>query len=228
MTIKTIFKYSIINIFVIAGLLGVVALGVYNNVIKLPIATIVHPSYVADFSDDRVLMGGSHHVFVGKVVKRVGGVELPGAPGHPTTRFIVEVVENIKGNLQGNVLIDQEGGYSRGELLVGESGDTLVPGSGYDNSYFLQPGSTYVMAVRSIGASKNPQIGHLLGLHPNSKKLLSSNPTLTPDELRILADQDEKVISFKNAYPNEILLDVDVKNGNALNSYRTIHGIPSL
>lgn len=83
MTIKTIFKYSIINIFVIAGLLGVVALGVYNNVIKLPIATIVHPSYVADFSDDRVLVGGSHHVFVGKVVKRVGGGGTSWCAGSP-------------------------------------------------------------------------------------------------------------------------------------------------
>ena len=29
----------------------------------------MHPIYVADFKDDRVLMGASHNVFVGKIEK---------------------------------------------------------------------------------------------------------------------------------------------------------------
>lgn len=227
MTITTIFKYSIINIFAIIGLLGIFQLGVFMNFIKLPIVVKSHASYVADFSDDRVLMGASQHVFVGKVVKRVGEVTLPGKS--PGVQYFIEIIENIKGTLKGNVLIDQEGGYQYGVMYIaGNGGDTFKPGDGYDNAYFLQPGSTYVMAVRSIGVDKNPQMGHRLGGHPNNKKLISSDPTLTPDELRTLADQDEKVASFKNAYPNEILLDVDVKNGNASNSYRTTHGTPSL
>ncbi|OGZ16356.1 MAG: hypothetical protein A2494_00535 [Candidatus Lloydbacteria bacterium RIFOXYC12_FULL_46_25] len=227
MTIKTILKYGVINTFVIVGLLGVVMLGIYTSVIKLPIVAQSHYSYVADFSNDRVLIGGSHHVFVGKVVKRMGNVILPG--DNPGTQFSVEIIENIKGNLHGEVLIDQEGGYKHGILYVsGEGGDTLLPGSGYDNGAFLQPGSTYVMAVRSVGVQKNPTVGHRLGGHPNEKKLLSSNPNLSPDELRILSDKDEKVISFKAAYPNEILLDADVKHGNTLNSYQSTHSSSAL
>lgn len=219
MTIKTIFKYIFANALVVAGLLGIVFLGIYTSMIKLPLVERSHYSYAADFADNSILMGASHHVFVGKVLGRSGSIALPG--NNPGTQFTVEIIENIKGNLHGTVRVDQDGGYDHGVLSIG--GDTLLPGSGYDNGYFLQPGSTYVMAVRSIGMTKDSKFGHRLISHPNSKKLISSDPKLTLDELRTLADQDEKVIALKAAYPNEVLLDADVRTGNTINSYRSTH-----
>ena len=43
-------------------------LALHKNIIKLPISGEIHPQYIADFGNDKILMGASHNVFVGKVI----------------------------------------------------------------------------------------------------------------------------------------------------------------
>ena len=58
--------------------------------------------------------------------------------------------------------------------------------------------------------------------HSNGKKLISQNENLDKVQLEALARSDEKVLKLQEAYKNEILLDVDVKNNNARNSYQSL------
>lgn len=80
--------------------------------------TIMHAQYPADFRDDRILMGASHNVFVGKVISQVGNI-----PERilPDTQFSVDVIFNVKGNLRGRVTVDQNGGYKDGHLYLIEN-----------------------------------------------------------------------------------------------------------
>jgi hypothetical protein len=81
-------------------------------------------------SDDSDLVGFADNVFVGRVEKRVGGTGL--RPDRPcgSTRFSVEVLENVKGRLGGSVTVNQEGAYDpkRGCLMLAEDDPLLRPG----------------------------------------------------------------------------------------------------
>jgi hypothetical protein len=57
-------------------------------------------------SDDRILVGLSHEVFVAKITKQLGDVTLPGIKPL-MTQFEVRAIYNIKGNLRGNVVLTQ-------------------------------------------------------------------------------------------------------------------------
>jgi hypothetical protein len=73
----------------------------------------LHAAYVADFRDDKILMGASHNVFIARVTREVG------TKGHefgPETQFEVEVIENIKGDLSGTVIVNQQGGYETASI----------------------------------------------------------------------------------------------------------------
>jgi hypothetical protein len=78
--------------------------------------------YAFDVSDEKKLVGWADNVFVGRVVGKVGaegetfdapkGAKLPEpTPMIPKTQFAVEVEENIKGRLEGTVVVSQDGGY---------------------------------------------------------------------------------------------------------------------
>lgn len=79
--------------------------------------------------------GFATNVFVGRVVKKTGtkGVPLSGLGKKvlPKTQFVVGVLENVKGNLEGTV--NQAGRYSREEgRRVCLKGDRLLePGREY-------------------------------------------------------------------------------------------------
>lgn len=89
----------------------------------------IEGAYAFDVSDKRRLVGFADNAFVGRVVERVGtddpaSVELPtdgrvasedeqvaaAAAGIVSTQFSVEVLENIKGKLEGTVTVSQVGG----------------------------------------------------------------------------------------------------------------------
>jgi hypothetical protein len=59
------------------------------------------PIYSYSLADDRVLVGASHDVSVGKVLARVGTRMLDLGEGNsvPISQFTVEPIFNIKGNL---------------------------------------------------------------------------------------------------------------------------------
>jgi hypothetical protein len=81
-------------------------------------------------SDDTDLAGFSENVFVGRVRERVGS---SGArPGRPFggTRLRVEVLDNVKGRLEGAVTVAQEGSREpeRGCPRLAEGDPPLEPG----------------------------------------------------------------------------------------------------
>ncbi|SEN29282.1 hypothetical protein [Lihuaxuella thermophila] len=96
----------------------------------------VHVNLVTDLSDQRKLAGLSHHIFVGKVISQAGTKSLGSLP---ETQFKVQVLQNIKGNLSGTIVVNQQGGYAPGSQLVLVEGDPL-----------LQPGKTYLFATRYL------------------------------------------------------------------------------
>lgn len=165
--------------------------------------TSIHPSYPADFSDNSILTGAAHNVFVGKVTMQTGTIDFI---GHPATQFEVQIINNIKGNLEGSITVNQEGGIKNDILYL------------MDNSPLLQPGSTYLLSARY-----DPE-GNFFTLnpHPNASKLLSTNPNLPDAALQALLDNDEKVRTLTAAYPNEKLLDTDIAHGNTRNAFTTL------
>lgn len=166
--------------------------------------------YAADFSNDRILMGASHNVFVAKVIRQTGDRERRIGP---ETQFEVQIVLNIKGNLQGMVTLDQEGGYVNGVLYYIQDGVPL-----------LKPGVTYLLATRY-----NPQENwYTLNPSISGSQFIIDDPNLSIPKLQSMAENDMRVKELEAAYPNEILLDADIKNDNTLNSYASLHGgLPS-
>lgn len=214
MTKKIFAKNIIIGSVVIIAIFGI---GLYTNIIKLPITRTISFQYVTDFSDDRKLMGTSHNVFVGKVIRQVGVKERGIGP---ETQFEVEVIQNIKGNLQGSVVVNQQGGYRNGILYLVYEGDVVLPA---DNGNFsmdtlFEPGATYLFASRY----SERENWYTFVSHPNGRKLISKDKSLNKVQLETLAKNDAKVIKLQDAYKNEILLDVDIKNNNARNSYQSL------
>lgn len=169
--------------------------------------------YVADFSDDRVLIGASHNIFVGKVIRQVGNKERRLGP---ETQFEVEVVSNIKGDLKDVVIVDQLGGYKNGALYV--TGDVEVTSADKkQENYLLVPGSTYLLSTRY----SEKENWYTLNPYPAASKLISSNSFIGKSQLKALADEDSRVKELKAQYPKEILLPEDVAHKNTPNSYQS-------
>lgn len=194
-------KGTFILIFIFVAMFG---LGLYTNVIKLPLINEFDVQYVANFDDDRVLLGASHNVFVAKVLKKIGQRDY----GYgPASLFEVQIIKNIKGNLSGNVMVLQQAGYKNGILNI-TKGDSL-----------LEPSKTYLLATRY----NNENNWYTVTSHPNGKKLISEDYSLGISKLEELANKDLKVIKFIEAYKNEIPLVIDIKNNNARNSYKSLY-----
>ncbi len=83
------------------------------------------------------MVGFATNVFVGRVVGEAGseGAPLsgPGEKAVPRTQFSVEVLKNVKGDLDGTVTVSQIGGYDGEEgREVRVEGDSLSkPGKRY-------------------------------------------------------------------------------------------------
>ena len=129
-------KISIV-LFVLASLIGT---GLFVT------QTIGHESgneinyLYADLSinatDDRELVGFADNVFIGKVIAQTGNE----TDDFPQTQFSVKVLENIKGNLDGTVTVNQFGGY---EYANGEKYLSLMEGD-----TLLKPGKKYLFATQ--------------------------------------------------------------------------------
>lgn len=100
-----------------------------------------------DVTDDRLLVGFADNVFVGRVTKNVGP-ESSAGPGVPYTLFSVEVLENVKGNLDGGITVAQAGGYDPAAgCVVLMEGDEL-----------LNPGQEILFVTRYDGRNRRHQI----------------------------------------------------------------------
>ncbi|MES2930830.1 MAG: hypothetical protein V4665_03555 [Patescibacteria group bacterium] len=176
---------------------------VYQHNDREPQVFSIHPRYAADFSDDRVLVGASHNVFVGRVIEKMGATERGIGP---ETQFRIEVIENIKGELKGTVIVNQQGGFKDGSLyIIGATSDILTADG--KNSHLLEPGATYLLATRFNKSEK----WHTLNPYPTARKLIASGDA-DPDDLGFLIGNDPRVKELKDAYKNEILLEADLKN----------------
>lgn len=183
----------------------------------------VHGILAFPLKDNRVLLGASHNVFVGKVLSQSGVRSEILSPGVviPISRFSVEPIWNIKGNLQGTVTVEQLGGYQAGILVVGEGGDAFGPSNGLGEGHLMQPGSTYLLSTRyeSDGV-------YYLWDFPTASKLITGDDTLSNAQLQSLAANDYRAKELQAAYPNEILVADDVRNNNTRNSYVSTHTPP--
>jgi len=96
---------------------------------------IVYHSYqwVIDPSDDSKLVGWAENVFIGKVNSQTGNKTRIGTP---ETQFSVEVLDNIKGKLDGTITVNQQGGIEQGKLYL------------FENDKMLEVGKTYLFITR--------------------------------------------------------------------------------
>lgn len=91
----------------------------------------VEVNYAFEPTDKKQLVGFATHVFVGRVVEKVGAEGAPlSGPGNevmPRTQFSVAVLEGIKEDLGGEVTVSQTGGYDASEdRVVRVEGDPLL------------------------------------------------------------------------------------------------------
>ena|SRR5580765_4712327 len=60
-----------------------------------------------DYSNDQFLVGHSHNVFVGKVLNKIGTKPSDANNYWASSQYQVEAIVNVKGNLQGSVVVNQ-------------------------------------------------------------------------------------------------------------------------
>jgi hypothetical protein len=121
--------------------------------------------------------------------------------------------------LEGEVTVNQFGGYKDGRLYMPDPHETsFIENSDQDKNYPLQPGQTYLFATRYL-----PQENwHTLNSFPTARKLISGQNSLTDEALAALAENDERFSKWREAYVNEITLDADVKTNNVRNSFSAL------
>lgn len=103
-----------------------------------------------DSSDERKLVGFADNVFVGRIEDKVGNEPMKGVvredadspegppPSIPETQFSVEVLDNVKGSLQGRVTVSQSGG----DVPSRDAPVTI------EHDPILRPGQTVLFATR--------------------------------------------------------------------------------
>jgi len=145
--------------------LAVVGLGfvLYAVLVERPTGTDgdvvnVEVDYAIEPTDKRQLVDAATNVFVGRAIGKVGAEGAPlSGPGDrvlPRTQFSVLVLENIKGDLGGEVTVSQTGGYDKsvGREVRIEGDPLLKPGQEllFVTSYTLEEG-WYTIAAQPFG-----------------------------------------------------------------------------
>lgn len=205
-------KWYIVIIVVLVPIF-ILLLLINRNIIKLPFENIAILEYDFDTDDDRELVGISHNVFVGKVIRKIGFEDTDIGP---VTHFEVQPFYNIKGNLTGAIIVQQEGGYKNGILNKIHEGEIILPNG--EREIFLEPGTTYLLSTRS---APDENLYHMIS-HFNARKIISQDGSLSWSELSLLVDQDERVKELEEVYKNEILNETDVENNYTRNTYKEL------
>src|SRR5690348_9024594 len=170
---------------------------------------------VVDYSNDKKLIGASHNVFVGRVMRQSGDKKRKNGP--PETQFTVEVITNIKGNLKGSVVVNQFGTGYWGEVLY--SAGSFAPKRAKVEDILLQPGWTYIFAARF-----NEDEGwYTVSAPPYDSIVIGKDSNIDAAALRQSAEANGNVRALKKAFAQEELLDADVTHGHTWNSYASRH-----
>lgn len=159
---------------------------------------------MADVTQDPILLGASHNIFIGKILAQTGTTE---SPAGIRTQYAAEVISNIKGNLNGVITVEQEGGFKDGILQTIEDAFPL-----------LEPGSVYVLATRYNA----PVNAYTILANEHAGKLLTKDFSLDNAQLKALSDKDPRVQALEAAYAHEVLLDADIAHGNTRNSFQSL------
>ena len=195
-------KKYIVSVFLLGVIIGT---GIYltNGTPEKPVVSS-GMKYIADFSDDRNVLGFASNVFSAKIIRVIEEHDGPQG-GPPVTFFEAEIIYNVKGNLSGNVILKQFIGYK--ETSTGKKISKFE-----EDTELLKPGLTYLLATKY-----DEQYDYYgIGSHPNEMKLISSDSNLDFNALRELSEKDEKTLKWQEAYKNEILPE---HNNDARNSY---------
>jgi hypothetical protein len=156
-----------------------------------------------DLSGNEDLVGMSHNIFVGKIIKLAGTSGGRGTDETAHKQFEVKVLSNIKGDLSGLVLVnimDTDRGVSS------------------DGGAKLSIGATYLLATRY----RQQNNSYTLLEVSHGWKLLSADSTLSDSELIDLAQKDTRVRDLRIAYPNEIVSEGEIKAGFARNRFLSL------
>ncbi len=149
-----------------------------------------------NIKDDKELMGLMDNAFVGKVLEKVGSERLE--KDSASSQYRVDPIMNIKGDLQGQIIVSQ---------------------FEWKKYPLLQVGSTYVFTVR-YGAQKDI---YVMGIYPENYTVLSEDASLSNTELKTLAENSAWVKRLREAYPQEVPFFGKVQNHIEYNSYASRH-----
>ena len=107
---------------------------------EYPTVQMSHAHAVTDLSDDRKLAGFTQDIFIGRVLEKLGQTE---ERGWPETQFKVRVLDALKGEVQGDITVNQQGG-------IREADNSIYRREGDPN--LLEAGKTYLFATRYYDA----------------------------------------------------------------------------
>lgn len=195
--------------------------GLHMNLIKLPITRVTSSLWSEDMATYEGTMKVADHVFVGKVIKQVGNrarFEIP------ETQFEVDVLRNMKGDLQGAVIVGQEGGYKDGVLYRSSDDITAYaadkPAKEKDDG-LMKEGETYLFVTRYSEMGE----WHDILPHSYGTKLLSRDKSLNGTTLKDLYEKDERFIKLKEAYEKGKKSEADVKKNGEGDNGQAIQGV---
>jgi len=99
---------------------------------------IGHATRITDLSDDRKLAGYADSIFFGQVNEELGQSE---ERGWPETQFSVKILEVLKGSVDGEATVNQQGGFNtRKNSTFRMMGDPEL----------LEPGNSYLFVTRPL------------------------------------------------------------------------------
>lgn len=81
----------------------------------------------------------------------------------------------------------------------------------------MRVGTTYVFTTRT-----NERGEYLATSYPRGWFVVSTDASLTIQQLQVLAAVDKNVLALQDAYVHEIPFQIDVDSGNAINSYQSL------
>ncbi|API92257.1 hypothetical protein J32TS6_35300 [Virgibacillus pantothenticus] len=126
---RKIRSFKLIYAVAITAFLATLSLLYFNNdnPPENPNVQTIESNYVININDPEEVVEFADNVFVGKVEK----VDETIITNYPETRFLIKVLENIKGKLTETALINQIGGYEGNDLFLMEEDELLKEGNTY-------------------------------------------------------------------------------------------------
>ena len=178
---KNIF-FSFIFIF---WIIGTITTWIHYNVIKFPISSIYDAQYIMDFSQTKNLVEFADAIMVVKVEKEVWNEYLWSLPA---TQYSAKVLEAISGNVEENIIIEQEAGYENGILYISQW--DAMRGKIEWNNGLLEIWWYYIIATKYNMDKK----WYTIISHENGTKTLKKDKNTIAEEIK----NDTKIKEIKD------------------------------